>query len=159
MFVVNNCEISKILILMKKNIAVTYCLFLILVLVASKFVSGQNTGNDLKLNLSRGEDGKIATLNAVGQKVFNFSVDGIANKQQSDDFVKNLKSNLHVVFVNIIEPEANNDQWKGVFVLDQKTRLPDFKKLLSDAGITGIYVDSVLVAVENLEILKTNRTK
>lgn len=141
---------------MKKNTAITLCLLVLLLLVTNKFVSGQSAGNDLKIMFSRGGDGRIATLNAVGQKVFDFSIEGMAHKQQAEDFAKSLKSNLHVVFVNLTEPEANNDLWKGVFVLGQKTKLPDFKKLLSDAGITEIYVDGVLVAVENLEILKTN---
>jgi hypothetical protein len=144
---------------LKKNTGVTLCLLILLLLVANKFVSGQSTGNDLKIMFPRGADGRIAMLNAVGQKVFNFSIDGITNKQQSEDFAKRIKSNLHVVFVNLTKPYGNNDQWKGVFVLDRKTKLPDFKKLLYDAGIEGIFVDGQLVAVEDLEILKTNTIK
>ncbi|HNW69058.1 MAG TPA: hypothetical protein PKI01_01550 [Bacteroidales bacterium] len=141
---------------MKKNVATGISFLLILFLISSKFVLGQNPGRDYKLMFSRDADGKIATMNAVGQKVFNFSIEGLANKQHADDFTKSLNNNPLVVYVNLIEPKDIGGQWKGVFVLEKKTKLPDFEKLLSDTGIAGIYVDGALVAIEDLEILKTN---
>lgn len=144
---------------MKKNAAIRLSFLVILLLVSGKFVLGQNSGKDYKLMFSRGMDGSISTMNAVGQRVFKLSIEGIANKKQADDFASALKSNPHVAYVNFNEPNDIGGLWKGVFVLYKKTKLPDFKTLLSDSGITGIYVDGTLVAVENLEILKTNSIK
>jgi len=144
---------------MKKSAAVRLSFLVILLLVSGNFVLGQKPGRDYKLMFSRGEDGSIATLNAVGQRVFNFSIEGISNKKQADDFTMTIKSNPHVVHANLVEPNDLGGLWKGVFVLDKKTKLPDFKTLLSDMGFAVVYVDGVLVAIEDLEILKTNSIK
>lgn len=159
MFVVKKNEIIKNLIIMNKNTVVRLSFLFILFLVSGNIVLGQSAGKNFKLRFSRGADGSIATINAVGQRVFNFAIEGIANKKQADDFEEAIKSNPHVAYVTLNEHNDKSGLWQGVFVLDKKTKLPDFKTLLSNMGFTGVYVDGVLVAIEDLEILKTNSIK
>ena len=144
---------------MRKQFFVRLSLLITLALFGCLSASGQNAGNEIKLMFSLHEDGKIATLNAEGQKVFNFSTQGIVNKKQADDLAQKFRGKEYVVNVNMIEPSNKNNQYTGVIVLNRLAKIADFKKLLTNAGFTNIYVDGKLTKVENLDMLKKNTTK
>jgi hypothetical protein len=144
---------------MKKQLFLRFCILITVILNARISASGQNVENDIKLMFSRHVDGKIATLNAVGQKVFDFSIDGILNKKQADEFAQKFRGKENVVLVNIIEPDENNNQYRGVIVLDKQSKIHNFKELLTDTGFSNIYLDGILVPVEDLEILKSKSSE
>jgi hypothetical protein len=137
-----------------KQVFSRFCLFLCICFVASGYLIGQNAVSDVKLMFSRNIDGKVVTMNAVGQKVFDFMVEGIAGEKQANDFVQKFKGKPNVILVNMSVSNKDKGAYKTVIIMDQKARVADFKEILKDAGFLEIYLDDVSVSVDELEVLK-----
>ena len=132
--------------------------FLCLMLIAStSFLSfGQHSSNETLLKFTSQGNGKIASLNAVSQKVFIFNISGMTTPQQVADFVNNFQGKKFVVSISVSDLIQNTNQRKGIVVLERIAKIADFQKLLTDAGISHIYVDNERIPVAEMETIKTN---
>lgn len=137
-----------------KQVFTRVCVLILLCMAGNVHLTGQNAENNMKLIFSRNTDGKVATMNAVGQKVFNFLVEGIANEKQSDDFIRKFKGKEKVIYVYLSVSNEEKTTYKAIIVMDQQAKLQDFKELLKDAGFSEISIDGKVVSVDELEVLK-----
>ncbi len=131
--------------------------FLCLLLITSTSILsfGQRSTNETVLKFTRQSNTKIASLNAVGQKVFSFSIEGLATQQQVDEFVHKFQGKKFVVSINVTGLIQNTTFRNGFIVLERASKISDFQKLLTKAGISHIYVDNKRIAVTEMETIKT----
>lgn len=138
-----------------KQVFTRICVLIIVCLAGNAYLTGQNVENNMNLIFSRNTDGKVGTMNAVGQKVFDFVVDGISNQQQADDFVKKFKGKEKVFSVTLSVSNNDNSTNNAVIIMNHEAKIPDFKKILKDAGFSQIFLDGDAIPVDQLDILKS----
>ena len=142
---------------MKLQLFIQRLFICLLLLVSTSFFSfGQHSTHETVLKFTRQSNGNIASLNAVSQKVFSFSVEGLSTQQQVSDFVNKFQGKKFVVSVSISDVIQNTNQRKALIVFERATKIAVFSKLLKNAGISHIYVDNVRFAVSEIETVKTN---
>jgi hypothetical protein len=101
-------------------------------------LSAQTNNHLLTLSFQKTE-GKLFKLDAMNEKVFEFSISGVQNGTEIDAFKTNLAKQPSVRLVNVIPTVAADFQATVTLVPDAKVK--DFKQALINLGYSTILID------------------
>lgn len=109
----------------------------------------QTSNPEILMKFQRKADGKVVDINAVGQKVFEFTVIGLNSQADISNFKARFTGREYVFSVNISESTINGER-TGSIILDRSTHGGNVKELLIKAGITNISIDGEVKPVEEI---------
>lgn len=119
------------------------------ILLYSMQLTAQTAKPEVILKFKRQDNGKIAMINAVGQKVFNFEVSGLATQTDVSNFKSKFEGRQGLVSLTISNAESATDR-SGTFIFERGTKGSYLRDLLIKAGIKTIYIDGVAYSVDEL---------
>jgi hypothetical protein len=108
----------------------------------------QTSSNQAILKFYHQENGKIATKNAMNQKVFNFEVSGLNTSNDVTIFKNHFYGRAGVISIQV--GELINDERNATITFEPGTKGSYIRDLLIKAGINQVYIDGVLKSVDEL---------
>jgi hypothetical protein len=132
---------------------ITYCLMILLTgvffLALSSELTAQTMNPEIMMKFQRNSDGKVVVINAVGQKVYNFSVSGLVTTPDVDNFKNKFIGRSMVVSISVDAAVSNGDR-TGTIIMERGTKVSYTRDLLIKAGILNIMIDGAIKPVEEI---------
>lgn len=119
-----------------------------MILTFSVNTYAQTANADVLMKFQRHTNGKVATLNALNQKVFDFQVAGLITQTDVNNFKSKFEGHRAVISVTI--DAAINGERMGTIVFASGTKFTYIKEVLVKAGISQVMIDGVLQPVDGL---------
>jgi hypothetical protein len=111
--------------------------------------TAQTVNPEVVMKFTRQANGKVAIINAVDQKVFNFQVVGLITSTDVDNFKNKFLGRQGVVSMTIADQVVNGER-SGNIIFARGTKGTYIRDLLVKAGINQIYIDGDVKPVDEI---------
>lgn len=105
--------------------------------------------NEIKLNINKGSNGKIFSINDKGEKTISFKISGLSDQNDIDQFVTKVKE-IKGVLDFVISSDNNTDFREGSAVFLSTATKYYFKNVLIEAGVSKIIIDNEEISPKDL---------